>query len=138
MFTTILCIEDDPIALMLCKKVISRFNFSENIVTAVNGQDALHFFNNIKYEPNALENRPQLILLDLNMPIMGGWDFLDHFTQNDYQQFNNIPVVILSSTIDPEDLSKAKEYPLIVDFLSKPINSDMLNYLSKKLSKLQQ
>ncbi|MNL49817.1 hypothetical protein D3C87_1727780 [compost metagenome] len=68
------------------------------------------------------------------MPVMGGWEFLDHFTSEDYNEFNTAAsVIVLSSTIDPEDLAKAKKYPIIIDFLSKPITQPMLEYLKKKI-----
>ncbi|WP_394773951.1 response regulator [Flavobacterium sp.] len=133
MLEQILCIDDDPITLMLCKKVISKSSFSKEIITAPNGEEALHHFNTLKYNKNKA-NKPQLIFLDLNMPVMGGWEFLDHFTAPDYNEFNTAKVIVLSSTIDPEDLAKAKKYPIIIDFLSKPITQQMLEYLKKKMN----
>ncbi|PBI85306.1 Response regulator rcp1 [Flavobacterium sp. ACN2] len=133
MLEQILCIDDDPITLMLCKKVISKSSFSHEIITAQNGEEALHHFNTLKYTNDQAKKRPELIFLDLNMPIMGGWEFLDHFTSSDYKEFNTVPVIVLSSTIDPEDLAKAKKYPIIIDFLSKPITQPMLEYLKKKI-----
>ncbi|RYJ40707.1 Response regulator receiver protein [Flavobacterium anhuiense] len=133
MLEQILCIDDDPITLMLCKKVVSKSSFSHEVVTAQNGEEALHHFNVLKYTNDKARKRPELIFLDLNMPIMGGWEFLDHFTSPDYREFNMVPVIVLSSTIDPEDLAKAKKYPIIIDFLSKPITQPMLEYLKKKI-----
>ncbi|MDP5199563.1 response regulator [Flavobacterium sp. DG2-3] len=133
MLEQILCIDDDPITLMLCKKVISKSSFSHEVITAQNGEEALHHFNVLKYTNDKAKIRPELIFLDLNMPIMGGWEFLDHFTSPDYKEFNTVPVIVLSSTIDPEDLAKAKKYPIIIDFLSKPITLPMLEYLKKKI-----
>ncbi|AOC95723.1 MULTISPECIES: response regulator [Flavobacterium] len=133
MLEQILCIDDDPITLMLCKKVVSKSSFSHEVVTAQNGEEALHHFNVLKYTNDKARKRPELIFLDLNMPIMGGWEFLDHFTSPDYREFNMVPVIVLSSTIDPEDLAKAKKYPIIVDFLSKPITQPMLEYLKRKI-----
>lgn len=133
MLEQILCIDDDPITLMLCKKVISKSSFSHEVITAQNGEEALHHFNTLKYAKDKNQRKPELIFLDLNMPIMGGWEFLDHFTSQDYADFNSVPVIVLSSTIDPEDLAKAKKYPIIIDFLSKPITLPMLEYLKKKI-----
>lgn len=135
MLDLILCVDDDPITLMLCKKVIDKTSFSNEIITAQNGEKALQYFDAIKI--SALENNspklPQLIFLDLNMPVMGGWEFLDSFSSSKYSDFNSIKVVILSSTIDPEDLEKAKKYPMVLDFLSKPITISMLEYLTDKM-----
>lgn len=133
MLEQILCIDDDPITLLLCKKVIAKSSFSNEIITAPNGEEALHYFNTLKYNKNK-SNKPQLIFLDLNMPVMGGWEFLDHFTSPDYNEYNTAKVIVLSSTIDPEDLAKAKKYPIIIDFLSKPITQQMLEYLKKKMN----
>ncbi|MCV9933404.1 response regulator [Flavobacterium sp. LS1R47] len=137
MFDQILCIDDDPIALMLCKKVITKAEFSKEIMTAQNGEEALLYFNSLKYntKPTDLnDKKPRLIFLDLNMPVMGGWEFLDHFSTSNYSDFNTTNIIILSSTIDPEDLEKAKNYPMILDFLSKPITLQMLEYIKNKMS----
>jgi len=132
MLDKILCIDDDPITLMLCKKVISKSAFSKETETANNGEEALKYFNKIK--ESGIKSLPQLIFLDLNMPVMGGWEFLDCFCNARYNAFNQIPIIILSSTIDPEDLEKTKKYPMVIDFLSKPISTSMLQYLTSKIS----
>lgn len=135
MLDTILCIDDDPITLMLCKMVITKASFSNEIATAKNGEEALKYFNTLK-QTNSNSNfkkQPQLIFLDLNMPVMGGWEFLDSFSTTDYSDYNDTKVIILSSTIDPEDLEKSKKYPMVIDFLSKPISKEMLEYLKDKI-----
>ncbi|WP_164998703.1 response regulator [Flavobacterium sp. 140616W15] len=122
---------------MLCKKVITKAEFSKEIITAQNGEEALSYFNSLKYntKPTDLNTKkPRLIFLDLNMPVMGGWEFLDHFSTPNYSDFNTTNIIILSSTIDPEDLEKAKNYPMILDFLSKPITLQMLEYIKNKMS----
>jgi len=131
MLDLILCVDDDPITLMLCKKVITKTSFSNAIVTAKNGEEALHYFDSVinKEESKQL---PQLIFLDLNMPIMDGWEFLDNFNSDKYSEVNSTKIVVLSSTIDPEDHEKSKKYPMVIDFLSKPITTDILTYLESK------
>lgn len=130
MLDTILFIDDDTITLMLCKMVISKSLFSKEIVTAKNGEEALEYFNTLKQaNTNPHLSKPQLIFLDLNMPVMSGWEFLDSFSTPEYSEFNNTKVIILSSTIDPEDLEKSNKYPMVIDFLSKPISKEMLEYI---------
>jgi CheY-like chemotaxis protein len=135
MLDQILCVDDDPITLMLCKKVIIKASFSNEIITSQNGEEALHYFNTLKYAntEHQLKKHPQLIFLDLNMPVMGGWEFLDHFNSEAFSEFKNIKIIVLSSTIDPEDLEKSKTYPMVIDFLSKPITLTMLEYLKNKI-----
>ncbi|MCG9792403.1 response regulator [Flavobacterium algicola] len=132
MLNKILCIDDDPITLMLCKKVISRNKFSKETDTANNGEEALKYYTDINNSDNNETLLPELIFLDLNMPVMGGWEFLDIFCGSEFNHFNKTPIVVLSSTIDPEDLEKTKKYPMVIDFLPKPISASMLDYLVKK------
>ncbi|SHF75058.1 CheY chemotaxis protein or a CheY-like REC (receiver) domain [Flavobacterium segetis] len=135
MLNQILCIDDDLITLMLCKKVISRALFSEEIITLQNGEQAVEFFDKIKeaFKNGEIISPPQLIFLDLNMPVMGGWEFLDYFNNSQFSNFDKIKVVILSSTVDPKELERSKKYPMVIDFLPKPITKAVLEYLQNKL-----
>lgn len=130
MLERVLCVDDDPITLMLCKKVIQKSNFSKEIDSAINGEDALHYFDNLITTAATSNNYPQLIFLDLNMPVMNGWEFLDVFSKNQYlKHFSETKVIVLSSTIDPDDIQKSKQYSMVKEFLSKPITSEILELL---------
>ncbi len=130
MLERILCVDDDPITLMLCKKVIQKSNFSKEIATAINGENALNYFDNLINTEATSNNYPQLIFLDLNMPVMNGWEFLDVFCKNQYlNKFSETKVIVLSSTIDPDDIQKSKQYPMVIEFLSKPITTEILEIL---------
>ena len=129
MLETILCIDDDPITLMLCKMVINKASFSKTIDVAKNGQDALVYFDKLKISDPNINSKPQLIFLDLNMPVMGGWEFLNCFNTSEYSEFHDSKIIILSSTIDPSDLARSKKYPMVIDFLSKPISKEMLEHV---------
>ena len=131
MLETILCVDDDPITLMLCKMVITKASFSNEIATAKNGEEALNYYDSLKTNTNI--RKPQLIFLDLNMPVMNGWEFLSSFNTTEYSDFHDTKVIILSSTIDPEDFEKSKKYPMVIDFLSKPISKEMLEFLKDKI-----
>lgn len=129
MFAKILCVDDDPITLMLNKKVIAKAEFCKEIDSAYNGEEALNYFDNLKNnkETGTVINLPEIIFLDLNMPIMGGWEFLESFTNSNYTSiFPKTKVVVLTSSVDQNDIEKSKNYPKVLQFFSKPITTEML------------
>jgi CheY-like chemotaxis protein len=131
MLDKILCVDDDPITLMLCRKVIEKVEFAKEIDTADNGEEAIKYFDTLNEEKinNPTLVYPKLVLLDLNMPVMDGWDFLESFNKKDYQNvFSLTRFIVVSSSIDPYDINKAKTYP-VIGFLSKPITKEMLENL---------
>jgi CheY-like chemotaxis protein len=131
MVEKIFCVDDDPITLMLCKKVIERASFANEIDTAQNGEEAIEYFEWLKDNPNT--PYPTLTLLDLNMPVMNGWEFLDIYSKRNYHEhFKNAKFIVLSSTIDPHDIEKISGYSMIIDFLSKPITKEMIENLKLK------
>lgn len=132
MIDKILCVDDDPITLMLCRKVIVKAGFAAETDSASNGEDALRYFDSLIKEGN--QHPPKLIFLDLNMPVMGGWEFLDNFSREPYSAyFSQVKVIVLSSTIDPQDIEKARTYPMVLQFMSKPITIEMLEELKPNL-----
>ncbi len=136
MLDLILCVDDDPITLMLCKMVIAKSSFATEIITAQNGEEALNYFDDLKLNNLGAEIKkyPSLVFLDLNMPVMDGWEFLDHFSKEEYTSaFKNTKVIVLSSTIDPNDIEKSKTYPMVLDFLSKPITKEIVENLKERL-----
>ncbi|WP_333600350.1 response regulator [Flavobacterium sp.] len=135
MLDKIFCVDDDSITLMLCKKVIERAEFAKEIVTAQNGEEAIQYFHDLaeKQKAGASISYPKLTLLDLNMPIMNGWEFLDTYLQCGYQDlFKEAKFIVLSSTIDPHDVNQTKNYPIVIDFMSKPITKEMMESLKSK------
>ena len=128
----LLCIDDDSITIMLSKMVLTRAAYAKEIVTAQNGEEALLYLDNLITANTSIT--PGLIFLDLNMPIMGGWEFLDAFSEAKYREaFPDCKVIVLSSTIDPKDIEKSKSYAMVLDFMPKPISKELLEAVSQKL-----
>jgi CheY-like chemotaxis protein len=133
MIKKLLCIDDDNTTLMLIKMVTEKASFAKEVITASNGREGLEYYQNLLEGPaDKREDYPQLIFLDLNMPVMNGWEFLDEFVKNILPEVPDTKVVILSSSANPVDKEKAKQYPIIIGYISKPITADLLKMLVKK------
>jgi CheY-like chemotaxis protein len=125
-FNSILLVEDDPITVMVCEKIIRMTDFSEEVQTKQNGHDALQHIQHLLATNSSMH---QIIFLDINMPVMNGWDFLQEF-ETLKSQLPSIPrVFILSSTVDPEDRKRAAEFSVVQGFFSKPLTQENLRLL---------
>jgi len=85
-----------------------------------NGLEALEYFKIILTNMSE-EKLPDIIFLDLNMPVMDGWEFLGEFIKIKNQFDKKITLYVVSSSIDPRDLERAKSFNLVTDYLIKPI-----------------
>jgi CheY-like chemotaxis protein len=128
MVKKLLCIDDDKVTLTFIKLVVKKASFAEDIITKMNGKEAIDYYSELSVTP--LEDYPELIFLDLNMPVMNGWEFLDEFTTNYYPKFNKTKIVILSSSTAQSEKAKAQNYPMVIDYLSKPLTINALKTLS--------
>ncbi|SDB19314.1 Response regulator receiver domain-containing protein [Flavobacteriaceae bacterium MAR_2010_188] len=122
-------IDDDPIFVYGARKLMEISNFCDNVLIFRNGLDALEHFKPIIERKEKL---PQVILLDINMPIMDGWQFLDEFVKI----YTDIPstINIVSSYIDPRDKAKAKRYSEVSSYIVKPISMKAISAIKKDLA----
>lgn len=120
-------IDDDPIYLMLVNRIISTNRLSEVVAEFANGKDA---FDNMKQLQLLGDKLPDVILLDLNMPIWDGWDFLDEFSALNLPGYPE--VYIITSSVDILEKEKAMAYPMVKGFISKPIRVDALSAIFRK------
>lgn len=127
-----MCIDDDPIVLMLNDLILREQSFCKNLIKIDKAEIALEYFEEqtkLKPEEQAL---PSLIFLDINMPVMDGWEFLEAFTDK-FQLFHNkVRVIILSSSVNPADLEMAENHPLVIGFMPKPLGETELTSLKKQ------
>lgn len=114
-------IDDDPIYVFGAKKMMKVNGFCNTVLVYNNGQEGIAGFGEIIKLKGDL---PEIILLDLNMPIMDGWQFLDEFSK--FKLEKKITIFVVSSSIDSRDLEKAKTYKNVSDFMVKPISAGSL------------
>lgn len=123
MSKAICIIDDDPIYQFLINKIIGNSNAGHEVMFFANGKEAIDYF-----KLDLDNNLPEIILLDLEMPVMDGWDFL--------KEINTLPtentaIYIVSSSISEEDKEKAKEFPKIKGHYSKPLNIGKIEEITK-------
>lgn len=117
-------IDDDPIYQILINKIIEKSEMFSNVSSFKNGKHAIEALND---PMNGIVNLPDFILLDINMPVMNGWEFMEAFGLLKPVIGKQITVYIVSSSIAAEDKNKSKTYPDILGYLSKPVSiNDLL------------
>ncbi len=108
---------------MLHERLIEIADFGKNIVVKQTALEALDYLNSILSQPDLI---PEIIFLDIRMPIMDGFGFLDEFQKLPASITSVSKVILLSSTLDPEDNAKAEKYPEVIKMLLKPLSVDQL------------
>lgn len=111
-------IDDDPVFVLLFKKILTKLGKFDAIVNFENGQLALDAITN-KHKNK--ETLPDIVFLDINMPILDGWEFLKLVEKHQFKDHLNIYMV--SSSIDNSEIKKSKKYKSVKNFISKPISA---------------
>lgn len=118
----VLLIDDDNATNFLNKWIIERTQTAENIIIKKNGALALEFLT------KAINNsfpKPELILLDINMPVMNGWEFMEEYKKLPDEQKAKIVIVMLTTSPNPDHLKKAQSIAEIDGYERKPLNIKM-------------
>ncbi|QJD80798.1 response regulator [Spirosoma rhododendri] len=119
---SILLVDDDKFTNLVHTKVIERTKLGVSVKAINNVTDAIAFLTQEK----AATDQPNIIFLDINMPGLTGWDFMALYDQLDERHKANVIVVMLTTSLNPDDYQRAKLNGHIVDFLHKPLRPDML------------
>ncbi len=122
----VLLVDDDSTFRFIFRKQVEKQNGLEIMHESEHGLAALEYLKSAISESKEL---PDVIILDINMPIMDGWMFLDDYSKWSKEAGIDIPVCMLSSTINQMDFDKSKTYSSVIDFFSKPFSSEHINRL---------
>jgi CheY-like chemotaxis protein len=121
-------VEDDKANNFLCKLTLEEVGIT-NTRSFLRAEYAL---NDLKEMHQKGEAFPTLILLDINMPAMDGWGFLNEYRQLPAEARINTSVLLFSTSSHPRDVEKAKFYPEVLDFVAKPLSEEVANSLKEK------
>ncbi|WNH10485.1 response regulator [Thalassobellus suaedae] len=124
-------VDDDDVFVLLTKIAIKKTNLVDQIMVFSNGLDALIFLKEMKNNEDAL---PEIIFLDLSMPIMDGWQFLEEFSKLHPELAKKVTIYICSSSISPRDILRAKTINEVSDYIIKPITKDKLEDIIHRLN----
>lgn len=116
-------VDDDDIYRYTIVKNIQALQVSKKILVFKNGAEVLEY---MLENMDKVENLPDTILLDVNMPVMDGFEFIEEYEKFEPEIKSNITVFMISSSINPADINRAKSNAEISDYITKPIGSSKL------------
>ncbi len=117
----ILLVDDDPDDNFFHQRIIKKMNITDVIAVARNGIEALEY---LRKEKQCI---PELIFLDINMPMMNGWEFLEEYKTLDAKQKARITIMMLTTSANPDDIKRANEIEDVTGIKTKPLSVEMLN-----------
>lgn len=115
-------IDDDEITIYLADHIMKKVDFCEKVEKFTHGSDAI---KRLKFAIDTNDNIPDVILFDLNMPGMDGWEFIEEFSKLPLKK--EIPAFVFTSSMDTEELSKSDQYEAIKGVIIKPLNIQKIN-----------
>ena len=127
----ILIIDDDEINNFIAAKLIDKIPPKAKVSTCVNGQEGINF---VKNKLNNQNEFPDIIFLDINMPLMNGWEFLEEYEQIKNYIKKKVTINMLSSSVYNDDITKAETYTTVNKFISKPLTVDKIKDLYESLN----
>lgn len=125
--SSVLLVDDDRTTNFLHKLLLTRMGVAQQVLTAENGEQALGLLDQTCAAPDQAAC-PQLILLDVNMPVLNGLGFLEAFMQRPLAQHSASVIVLLTTSLHPLDLARAEQLP-IAGFLNKPLTKEKVTAL---------
>jgi CheY-like chemotaxis protein len=129
-YKIIMLIDDNEIDNLINQKMIEASGICERILVHSGAKNAIESLKNIeKLSENSTTLLPDVIFLDIDMPIMDGFQFLEEFSRMSEAIRENCKVIMLTSSMNPQDLVKARKSPFVKKYINKPLSQDVLSKL---------
>lgn len=123
----VIVIEDQPVDFFIIQKIMELTNFCNSPMHFSNASQALQYLQKVSNENNS--DFPEIILLDLNMPIMNGFAFLEEFNRLPKKLLSKTKILIVSSSNNQNDRSRVERYPFVKGYIIKPFTEKHLGLL---------
>lgn len=117
---TILLVDDDYTTNLFNSLIIKRGKIAKNVVDVNSGEKAIDYLLSLNNE------LPDIVLLDINMPVMNGWEMLDYLQEINEPRLQKVKIFMLSASVNPDDVKKSKEYKYVYGYIPKPLKVDSL------------
>jgi CheY-like chemotaxis protein len=114
----IVLIDDDYISVFLTKKLLEQEGLGDDLSTFQLPEEALRYVQ----QAIAAQQTPDIILLDLNMPVLSGWDFMEALRPNEAHLLGRCFIYVLTSSLSPSDMLRVEEFPLVAGLIHKPLD----------------
>ncbi len=129
-FNKVLLVDDDKINNYINLRLIRRIGLSEEIIVTNNGQEAITYLKTC--DKNEL---PTLILLDINMPVMDGFEFLEEYEKMKFESVERPMIVVLTTSTNTNDIKKVESSPIAAGYINKPLTEEnLLGFIRRNAS----
>jgi len=125
-YKTVMLIDDNEIDNLINQKMIEAASITENIYTHTGAKSAIEFLKNMEKIDEAAKVLPDIIFLDIDMPLMDGFQFLDEFEKLTNATKKKCKIIMLTSSINPLDFSRSKKYAHVRLYLNKPLSHERI------------
>ena len=122
-------VDDDPDDNFIHERAIKKTDLANIVVTKTTGMDALEYLKSNKDNKNS---HPELIFLDINMPGMNGWEFLQEYARLDKELQSRAIIIMLTTSEYPDDVARAKTWDFVSDFITKPLTKEIMKDITEK------
>ncbi|MDX2248184.1 MAG: response regulator [Bacteroidia bacterium] len=126
-YKSVMLVDDNEIDNIINEKIIEANSFADNILVFQTGQDALDY---LAANQDKEEELPEIVFLDINMPIMDGFQFLEDFEKFSDKVLEKCKIIMLSSSISPKDIDRAASSRFVKKYLNKPLNARYLEAIT--------
>jgi CheY-like chemotaxis protein len=126
-------VNDNELLIMIAELMIKSANFAKETVKANDGIEAIAYFEaliNKEFDPSSAA--PEILFLDLHMPNMDGWEFLELFSEKYSSHFPDLKIAIMSASVELKEKQMLLKYPMVVEIIDKPMNEELLNGIYSK------